>query len=132
MNGVCGPILVIDDETPIRNLFRDALDGWGYAVDTASTGEAGLELLRQKSYDVVLTDYLMPGISGVEVARVVQRENRATTVILVTGSANDDEFRAARRCNVTVLSKPVALEELRAAIGRAVRLGVRELVEFPA
>lgn len=112
-------ILVIDDETAIRGLFREALEEWGYAVDTAPTGQAGLELFRQKSYDVVLTDYLMPGISGVEVALVVRREKPATAVILITGSASDDQLGAARRCNITVLRKPVPLKELKTAVGRA-------------
>jgi len=112
-------ILVIDDETAIRGLFREAFEEWGYVVDTAPTGEAGLELFRQKSYDVVLTDYLMPGISGFEVALTVQRENRGTAVILITGSAADDQLAAARQCNITVLCKPVPLPELRVAVGRA-------------
>ena len=112
-------ILVIDDETAIRGLFQEVLEGWGYAVDTAPTGQAGLELFRQKRYDVVLTDYLMPGITGFEVALTVQRENPGTPVILITGSANDDQLTAAQRCNITVLCKPVPLAELKVAVSQA-------------
>ena len=60
-------ILIIDDEAGIRESLETLLDLEGYAVDTANDGEAGLNTLGQRSYDLVLLDLALPGLNGIEI-----------------------------------------------------------------
>lgn len=60
-------VLVVDDETSVRTLLSEVLQGQGYEVVVASSGEEAVELARKSSFEIVITDMKMPGISGVEV-----------------------------------------------------------------
>jgi len=66
-------ILVVDDETEIRDLIKDVLVVGGHSIETAANGAAALALLRGKRYDVVILDRNMPGISGIEVLAQLRR-----------------------------------------------------------
>jgi CheY-like chemotaxis protein len=112
-------ILVIDDEPAVRELFQVALGSWGYDVETAASGADGLERFRRDDYPVVLTDYLMPGMTGFEMALEMQRQAPHVQVILITGSALDAQLAAARELNFTILLKPVNLWDLKAAVDQA-------------
>ena len=107
---------MIDDEPPIRGLFQAALERWGDVVDTAPSGAAGLDLFQRGAYGVVLTDYLLPGMTGFDVAVEMRRQAPNVHVILVTGSAFDAQLDAARQLNFTILLKPVDLADLKAAV----------------
>ena len=65
-----GRILVIDDEFQITRVLRAALSAQGYDVRTANDPEEGLRLFRDWPPDLVITDLMMPGLSGVEVCRI--------------------------------------------------------------
>jgi len=65
-------ILVIDDETSVRRSFQLALEDTEYEVDTAGTGEDGVEMAREDRYDLVFLDLKMPGMSGVETLRALR------------------------------------------------------------
>ena len=60
-------ILVIDDERSIRNTLKDILEYEKYNVDLAEDGIKGLEMVKQKEYDIILCDIKMPGMDGIEV-----------------------------------------------------------------
>ncbi len=76
-----GRILVIDDEPQITRVLRAALGAQAYDVRTANDPEEGLQVFRDWPPDLVITDLMMPGMSGVEVTRAIRA--RATTPILV-------------------------------------------------
>ncbi|MFH2139143.1 MAG: response regulator [Candidatus Omnitrophota bacterium] len=78
-------ILVIDDTKVICTGLRAVLEHEGYSVDTALSGEAGLEKIRDVKYDVIFVDLVMPGIDGIETCRAAKEINPETEIILMTG-----------------------------------------------
>jgi CheY-like chemotaxis protein len=98
--GQSGPkqVLVVDDEQGVRELLTDMLLMEGYAVVSVASGSEGILLFRQKHHDLVVTDLVMPGIKGSEVARAVKQFSPGTPVIMVTGwdiEAYESEIRNA-------------------------------------
>ncbi|MGB8028733.1 MAG: response regulator, partial [Terracidiphilus sp.] len=76
-----GRILVVDDEAQITRVLRAALSAQGYDVRTANDPEEGLRLFRDWPPDLVITDLMMPTMSGVEVCRAIR--TKSTTPVLV-------------------------------------------------
>jgi len=81
-------IIVIDDEEDIRTTLREVLERAGHDVDTAENSDAGLELLRDKGADLVITDVIMPGKDGVDTAYQIRMEFPKTRVIVISGGGN--------------------------------------------
>ena len=77
-------ILVIDDEHFILELMRMRLSKWGYTVETASSGQEGLDLLKERPVEIVVTDLMMPGLSGAEVVKQVKARHPETEVLVIT------------------------------------------------
>lgn len=117
-------ILLADDEDVIRETIRDVLTGYGCQVDTASDGAAALELIQQKSFDLVLSDIKMPVHSGYEVFAAAKAANPDTPVILTTGFGYDPNHcivRARREGLSAVLFKPFKIDQLLAEIRSALK-----------
>ena len=77
-------ILVIDDESKIRNILKDILEHEGFRVFTAKDGEEGLRLIDSKSVDLVLLDLVIPGIDGIEILKHIQRRDPFVPVIIIS------------------------------------------------
>ncbi|HXH82389.1 MAG TPA: response regulator [Candidatus Tectomicrobia bacterium] len=112
-------VLVIEDDRHVRSLLCDLLEMWGYATDAAGDGHDGLRRLAEARYDAVVTDFKMPGISGLTVAERARESAPGTPVIIVTAYAGDLEAHRAR-LGFAVLQKPVDFEHLRRVVGDAV------------
>jgi signal transduction histidine kinase len=81
-----GQILVIDDELPIREVCRRALESSGFYVTTAADGEEALAKLQQQEYDFVLTDIMMPGRwNGTGLLEAIKQKSPSTDVVIMTG-----------------------------------------------
>jgi CheY-like chemotaxis protein len=78
-------ILVVDDDPALRTLFQALLESYGYTSDTADNGRDAIAKLAQRSYDAVLLDYMMPGITGLTVLRHIQQRYPAMPVVMLTG-----------------------------------------------
>lgn len=78
-------ILVIDDEAGIRRTMRDLLTEEGYTVTTASSGEAGVALIKDNSFDLLLIDLRLPGIDGMEVVKEAKEHLPDASLIILTG-----------------------------------------------
>jgi len=111
-----GRALVVDDEEMIRSMLTDVLEAFGYEVDAAESGEAALAHFVAGRYRVVLTDLLMPGMSGLDVVTELRRVEPALPAILLTGLGNASTAANARQEGVLVLYKPVSLDKLMAAL----------------
>jgi two-component system, OmpR family, phosphate regulon response regulator PhoB len=72
MSQVKGKILVVEDEEDIRDLLKFNLTGRGYDVSVASAGEEGLLAVKDNRYDLLILDWMLPGVSGVQVAKVAR------------------------------------------------------------
>jgi two-component system, NarL family, capsular synthesis sensor histidine kinase RcsC len=112
-------VLVIDDELVLRALLRDMLSVCGYQADVAEDGPAAISRFQQERYDAVITDLLMPGMNGFEVASALRSIDPAVKIIMLTGSAPEMAAGRARESGVTLLHKPIALGELKAAVDAA-------------
>jgi len=114
-------ILIIDDETNIRQMIRLALEHSGYEVDGAEDGPQGLALLKAgKPYDLILVDYRMPGMSGADVQVQLHRLAPKAHVIMITAFGTIDLAMDAIHAGATdFLRKPFSMETLRNAVSMA-------------
>ena len=116
--GRVGSVLVIDDETDVRDLVVDVLRSRGHHITAAAGGREGLERFEAGRYDVVLTDLGMPEVNGWEVARAVKASRTATSVLLLTGWADAMDVDSASLVD-GVLRKPFGVDQLAAAVAAA-------------
>jgi len=124
--GVGKKVLVIDDEEPILHMMRDALTGQGYQVDLATNGEAALHQLQQRSYDLALCDWKMPGLNGQQVYERVRASHPKLSdrMIFITGDViNERTQKFLQEQNKVCLTKPFSLGEFRTAINQALTVG---------
>jgi two-component system cell cycle sensor histidine kinase/response regulator CckA len=112
-------ILVVDDDAIQQEVSRTLLDKLGYSVNTAESGEKALEMLKEKEFDLLVLDMMMPeGIDGTETYRRALQIRPDQKVLLVTGYAESHRVDEAIHLGAdTFLRKPVTIKTL----GRAVR-----------
>ena len=113
-------IMIIDDEKIVGDMAKLSLEQDGYAVETFLNAAPALERLKEEKFDVVVTDYKMKGIDGMEVLRTVKELYPSTRVIMITAFANLDVAIEALRGDVhDFFPKPIKIKELKASILRA-------------
>ncbi len=106
-------ILVVDDEPTARRSWRDILRLEGYQVETAANGGSALELLKDQSFDVMLLDLKMPGLSGVDVLRTVNKAYPDMQVIVLTAHGSlGSAIEALRQGAHDYLLKPASTEDV--------------------
>jgi GAF domain-containing protein len=107
-------VLVIDDESQVRETLADMLRDLHHHVEVAEHGAAGLERFRAERFDLVMTDLAMPGISGWQVAQAVKGLRPEVPVILVTGWGVEVPAQQLRASGVDrVMSKPFGVDDVR-------------------
>ncbi|MBI3183564.1 MAG: sigma-54-dependent Fis family transcriptional regulator [Myxococcales bacterium] len=113
-------ILAVDDEETVRTFLAELLTGKGYQARTAASGAQALEMLAEGSFDAVLLDVLMPGLSGLEVLeRYRAQGGQAPVIVLSALSGADDAVRAMKLGATDYLSKPFENRDLEDALSRA-------------
>jgi two-component system, NarL family, capsular synthesis sensor histidine kinase RcsC len=110
--------LVIDDDAPVRRVLHAVVTGLGFETDAAANGSEGLARFESQPYDVVLTDLLMPGMTGWEVLEAVRERNPKMPVIIITGSAGHDNDRRVAQPGVALVHKPVRMDSLGSTLAR--------------
>lgn len=106
-------ILVVDDEPPQLELIGGFLKKKGFEVVSADGGEKALQIFRQESFELVLTDQKMPNLSGLDLLKGVRSLNPETAVIVMTAYGNIETAVSAVKEGATdYLTKPLNLEEL--------------------
>ncbi|HJX00778.1 MAG TPA: sigma-54 dependent transcriptional regulator [Terriglobales bacterium] len=104
-------ILVVDDEADIRKSLRGVLEDEGYKVSTAESGEACIEALKTRSYDVILLDIWLPGIDGLDTLERIRQHEDAPEVIIVSGHGTiETAVRATKLGAFDFLEKPLSLD----------------------
>ena len=112
-------ILLAEDEPAIAGFIKEGLEEEGFAVDIANNGRKGLEMAMDyiDEYDVYLLDWMLPGISGIEICRSIRKENKTVPIIFLTAKDTvDDTVFALESGANDYLKKPFAFEELLARI----------------
>ncbi len=113
-------ILIVDDDDAIRAMLYDLLSD-RYECDTARLAEEALQYIKVESYDAILTDISMPGLTGVELLKRVQENDSATPVILISGKGAEQDPQALMDLGAfAYLNKPFNLDEIEEVVERAV------------
>lgn len=121
MNQNGAKILVIDDERGIRDLLCFALGDVGYSVETAQNGEEGIRKSAACEFNVVITDFKMPGMDGLAVIREIKQICPKTEVILVTGYSMDDTpVQSMSAGAFGFMKKPYNINDIISAVSEAV------------
>jgi len=121
-------ILVIDDDNMILMILKQMLTKAGYRVFTASGGEEGISLLASSQVDLVLTDYLMPGMSGIEVLNIIKLNQPLLPIIILTGHGDVAlTIKAIQLGAVDFIEKPIHSKELIEVIKRTLEISEQNL-----
>jgi two-component system, OmpR family, KDP operon response regulator KdpE len=119
---VTGPrVLVVDDEPQIQRALRVGLTGLGYDVQSASSGEEGLDLAAVVPPDVVILDLMLPGMSGLDVCKALREWSQAPIIVLSAKGGERDKVEALDLGADDYLTKPFGMDELLARIRVALR-----------
>ncbi|KPK35417.1 MAG: hypothetical protein AMK70_05370 [Nitrospira bacterium SG8_35_1] len=114
-------ILIIDDEPIIRTSCERTLAPKGYAVTSAASGAEGLALLEKEPFSVVLLDFKMPDMDGMEVLKKIQASSSSAKVIIITGYSNvDTAVRALRSGAYNYIEKPFTPDKILSAVKEAI------------
>jgi signal transduction histidine kinase len=123
-------ILVVDDEQSVRNVLTEVLQEDGFNVTSAASGEEALALLDNHAFALVITDIVMPGLSGIELLHKIKKRFPATEVIIITSQASLDTAIEALRSNAyDYLFKPFEDLSLISACARRATDKVRLVAE---
>jgi len=115
--GTKANILVIDDEQIIRLLFKETLEELGHRVITAETGSEGLELVKQRDFDLVFLDLKMPGMDGATLFRQIKTIKPKLPVTIITGYPESDMMaQALAQGPFGVMNKPFTESDIITAV----------------
>ncbi len=114
-------ILVLDDEQEIVDTIIDIIDGEAYTVDGMTDPQQALHIIRKNEYDVVITDLVMPGFTGMDIANCVKENELDTSVIVITGYATVESAIQAVQLGVNdYIKKPFNHHEIILTVKRTV------------
>jgi PAS domain S-box-containing protein len=106
-------ILIIDDEEDLLIIFKKYLTGKGMKVTTARNGREALALCRERRYDIILMDYIMPGLSGLRLARRIRELTPESRIVVITGKRIPEESVQELESHIAgLLHKPLDLKRL--------------------
>ena len=115
-------ILVVDDESTTQDTLGTFLEGEGYRVATAGGGREALSRIEAEEFDVVVTDLVMPGVSGLDLLEESRRLSPGISVILISGHATiETAIQALRKGACDYLQKPFVLDDLALSVQRLLR-----------
>jgi len=106
-------IFIIEDDNHVLSMMKKYLEYLGYNIINASNGLDGLKMLRSKDYDLVITDIVMPYVSGVGIISVIKEKTPSLPVIAITAYGKNPERLAAEKQADLVLRKPFEMERLK-------------------
>ena len=107
-------VLLVDDDPQIVDLLTAILEGEDIEVTSASTAAEGIAKLESSSFQVIFLDLIMPGGTGVELLKAVEKQEKKTPVVLVTGAGDTDLINEAMDHGpVTLIRKPLRVKQVR-------------------
>ncbi len=117
-------ILVVEDEKKLAGFIRRALKEDGHAVDLCHDGRQGRDLASKEDYDAVVLDLMLPGAGGLDVLQDLREQGRRMPVLVLTARDSvEDRVKGLDRGADDYLTKPFALDELRARLRALLRRG---------
>ena len=119
-------ILVIEDDPDVLAMIAKHLEHEGFLVVTAVDGMEGLKQLKSGGYDMVITDIVMPYVSGTGLVTALKESNPHIPIIAITGYGEEPEAVATEKKADLVLSKPVKMSQLKEHMTRLLGLSKKE------
>ncbi len=121
-------ILIVEDEPNMRLGLKDNLEFEGYEVEQADEGEKALKMIREKQYNLILLDVMLPKISGFDICKTLRKEGVQTPVILLTAKGEEiDKVLGLELGADDYVTKPFSIRELLARIKAVLRRGETSL-----
>jgi len=114
-------ILVVEDEATVRETLALNLKAEGYEVATASDGEAGLAMAREKQYDLLVLDVMLPGLDGLSLCRLIRKDSTVPILILTARGTEVDKIVGLESGADDYIVKPFGLGEFLARVRAALR-----------
>ena len=115
-------ILVVDDESIIRDLLFEFLTGQGYKVLLASSGEEALKFLSDREIKLALVDLKLPGLDGLQLVEKIKEVKGSLPCILMTAYPDKESLARARKLGVSAyITKPFQLDQLLSLIQKALK-----------
>src|SRR6185437_21909 len=115
-------VLIVDDDDTLRQSIHLQLEREGYDADAAGTAEDALGLIQQSSYELVLTDLVLPGIAGVQLLRRIRNAHPETAVVVMTGYGTVETAVEAMKLGAyDYIVKPVQISQFKALVKRCLR-----------
>ncbi len=112
-------ILLVDDEAELVSALAERLSLRGLEAAYATSGDAAVDMVRAAPFDLAVLDVKMPGLSGLDLKKKLQRIRPGMRFIFLTGHGSEEDFRAGSAEAASYLVKPVRIEELLRAINEA-------------
>ncbi len=126
-------ILIVDDDQRVRSFCKEILELQDFLIEEAENGAQALRMLEKKSFSLILSDIMMPDISGLDLASRVRDEYPDTFVILITGHGSIDLAKdAIQRGAFDFITKPFKMEELNQTVVRALEVREKQLSVLPS
>lgn len=124
-------VLIVEDEVGIANFLKQGLEEESFAVDIAEDGKKGLQMAITEEYDLLLLDWMLPGISGVEICRKVREKDQLTPIIFLTAKDTVEETIFGLQTGANdYIKKPFHFDELLERIRVQLRLKSGEHAVF--
>jgi DNA-binding NtrC family response regulator len=125
-------LLLIDDEPMVGQRLKGGLEKLGCAVEICEDPARALDLIRKKNFDIVITDVMMPEISGMQVLEAARTASTQTRVIIITGFATANLAREAMEKGAyDMIAKPFKPADLRKLVVKAaVEMGYSDIKEY--
>lgn len=114
-------ILLIDDDELIRDSLRLFFEEEGCSLLTVETAEEGLETIKKQTYDIIIADYRLPGIDGLEFFKRIQQSCHATLKILITAYESNISSKLTKIGVHDVISKPFSPKVIEASLSRLLK-----------
>lgn len=103
-------ILIVEDETEIQSILKELLLDAGYQVDTADDGLEGITAFRQKTYDLILLDLMLPKIDGYAVCEMIRKESEVPVLMITALDEEDDQVKGFEVLADDYITKPFSLK----------------------
>jgi len=111
-----GRVLLVDDNEDVLLVHQHMLERMGQTVLLATSAEQALHIMETQGVDVLVTDYMMPGMDGITLCRRIRKDDVALPIMMITAFGDDDKLRETSNLNVSLLFKPISYYKFETAM----------------